>query len=305
MEQTNLPTQDVQIPEGTDALISEIMGAENQVPATSKSTNLSVEKPADPKANPFLEIKWNDQIKRFDLTKDLDKVQSYAQKGYDYEQKIGNVRKMADEYGKKLSVFGDEARFNELSQIDAFTKANPDFFQEIQAAYQRRMGLAATPTDPAAGNPALPDLSAHPVVNQLMQKVQGLENTIQQKDVDQGMVELDQNIANLRKTHDYINWDQKDDFGFNKEHQILKAVAEKGMTPEEAALMLYGKEMIEHAKKTSAKETEDRFKDNFRKTKTLSGFYNSSSTPRAKMDVTKSSYDDIGKQIMKDFGIGD
>ena len=295
MQEAQNNQAEISLPEGTEALVAEIidpsLGKQN-VPDSLPET--PAESKTEAGTNPFMRIEWKG--KKHDL--DQTKAKAYAQKGFDYEQNIAKLKQEREQMRsqmEKFSKYGDEGRLNELFQLDEFSRKHPDFLEAVKSEWSRRQGQGAE----AQSSDSTP---ANAALSQLAEKISALEAKHNEAEVFQATEQLDSELADLKSSNEFIEWDSADDLGYTKEHEILKLVAEKGVTAKQAFWMLYGEQAAEHRAKEAARKREETYKENFKRTRAIGDFFGGKPAKAAGPKAGQS-YDDIGKQIMKDFNI--
>lgn len=303
MQEAQNTQADSSLPAGTEELVAQIIeptfGGGQSVPDSLPETGPEKEaaETTESKSNPFLQIKWKGQTKELDRKK----AEIYAQKGFDYEQNVADLKKERAQLRAQMERFSkygdDDGRLDELFQLDEYSRKNPDFLALVKQEWQKRsQGQAGQSTEESS-------LSTHPLLNELAEKVSALEKAHTEAEVGYASKQLDSDIAELKQSFEFLDWDKSDDFGYTPEHKVLQLIADKGIGAKEALWMVYGEQIAEHKAAEAAKKREESYKENFKKTRAINAFYNSKNVSKARPSTSGMSYDDIGKQILKDLNI--
>lgn len=94
---------------------------------------------------------WKLNVNGREITTDDEaKLTDWAQRGYDYAQKVGEWNKERESWNQERS------KYAKYGEIDQFAKANPDWWNHVEQAWQNRSGQYTT--DLSGGNPALQSL---------------------------------------------------------------------------------------------------------------------------------------------------
>lgn len=282
----------------TDALLADVYGKDaSQTAETSSSTQVQDQKNTDPE----VEFTWKGKPQKMLWSK----AKQYAQKGYDYEQNIFALKKEREEFTKEKTKFGDPQRLAELSKLDEFSRQNPDFLELVRNEWLKRTSGQVPPTSQTQATPAgtTPNDPLHATVQALAQTVNDLKNERDQTKFQQADAELDKDLTGLKETFKYLDWEASDDFGFNREHRLLRHIQNHGVDPKQAFWSLYGEEVAKYqAEKATEKAISD-IQEKHKRGKFIGNAMNRSPAFSPKKDLSNQSYDDITSQVMKEHNI--
>jgi len=284
---------DVETPlaaDDTDALLEKIYQPEKPMEAEAPAPVT----PA-PEAPRTFKLKVRDQ----EFEKPEPEVLSLAQKGLDYEMNNRLLRQERELFEIKKKEFDgiDPDRFKELRQLDEYARQNPQFLEAVKAQYEK---ISTGKTEPTT-------TLSHPLLDELKTVKQELSEIKSWRDQQKTLKEdqeLDTSIKDLKAKIPEINWDEKDQFGYTKEHELLKHISKNSFPSAKAAAMdLWGDKIIElreqKAAEKVAKEIQERSNKGFVLNKRLSSL--NTYKPQVK---SEESYDDVAARSIKELGLG-
>ena len=294
--------------EDIDALYDSIMGpsVETDEPTEGKI----VEPNADDKVDVKSDAKITDDLMTL-KHKDFEngekqfpreKVTEYAQKGFDYELKMHDLkseRKIFEELKSELDSeqksFTEEKEY--WSGIDNYMKDNPGFQQIVQNEWAK-----------VQNNPSL---ATSPEVSELQNTVKQLQDRLDGKDsesMETRTREVERNF--VKSTADYkeknsdFDWSTADEFGNTLQDRIESHAVENGFKDfTKAANDLLHEQHILRAK---LKGKEEAAKELLEKRKNGLGPITDRSvrqTSEAK-NVNKMSYQDLANEALQEYGLG-
>lgn len=227
-----------------DALMSEIE-------APSKPT----EETAAPEAAAAPEPPaWDSKSWEFDWNgkkiapENQDKARTWMQQGYNYSQRMGELnkthtQKMAEAEQRAKAAQDIEQRFSPYSKVDEYARQNPQWWQQVQAAYEQRQQTV----DPNLANIIKPLEERLNKYEEHFTKAEQAQVLEQEKNHDSA---LDQEIGSIRKDFPNIDLGAQDPAtGESLELRILKHAQSIGTTSFKAAFRDYlHDKLIEQAK---------------------------------------------------------
>ena len=294
--------------EDIDALYDSIMGpsVETDEPTEGKI----VEPNADDKVDVKSDAKITDDLMTL-KHKDFEngekqfpreKVTEYAQKGFDYELKMHDLkseRKIFEELKSELDSeqksFTEEKEY--WSGIDNYMKDNPGFQQIVQNEWAK-----------VQNNPSL---ATSPEVSELQNTVKQLQDRLDGKDsesMETRTREVERNfvksIADYKEKNSDFDWSTADEFGNTLQDRIESHAVENGFKDfTKAANDLLHEQHILRAK---LKGKEEAAKELLEKRKNGLGPITDRSvrqTSEAK-NVNKMSYQDLANEALQEYGLG-
>jgi parvulin-like peptidyl-prolyl isomerase len=301
MSDTSLPMAGAETSSGSDsteAILESVYAAEggNKTETSSQDPNASGQAPTD-----FdVEFTWKGKP----VKQPWSKAKSFVQKGYDYEQNISALKREREEFDRQRNTFGDPERLKELKQLDDYSRQNPQFLEDVKTAFQRyQSGQTGQGAQPSPVDPNL-----QPFVQKLTQMEQTISSLMKEREtavLNQAGSQLDTDLKSLREQHTYFDWDSEDNFGYNREHRVLKYIQDHGVDAKKAFWSLYGEEIAAKKEELAINKVQSDIQEKHRKGRFIGQALSkgSSFTPPANKNITNSSYDDLGKLAMKDFNL--
>jgi hypothetical protein len=199
-----------------------------------------------------------------------------------------------------------EAMFEEYQKYDQFLKQNPQVFEAIKNQYNQQQ----SGQDPNA----MFQMPGHmsPMVQQLQEQVQSLQNRLAQEDQAraekleaQKEEKLDQTISSYKDKYSSFEWDKKDEFGYDLEQQILNHAIDKGIKDFSAAANDY---LFDEHLKMANLTAQEKANSKIQKQKKL-GLGEVRGEPMRKMPAKSTSrpgnYNDAIEEIAAEYGIKD
>jgi hypothetical protein len=284
----------------TDAILAEVLGSESgQTQQPTQSSN----EPQSPEKEFEADFTWKGkQIKM-----PWSKAKAYVQKGYDYEQNIGTLKRERDEFLRERNQFGDLNRLKELKTLDDFAKQNPAFLNLVKTQWEAIQKGQTAPVHGAADGttPAAPAFDpVQSTLQTLMNEVNQLKQERQSQELEKADSQLDTDLQTLRDTYKTLDWDKQDEFGYTREHQVLRYIQNYGVDAKKAFWALYGEEVAQAKAEETRQKTLTDVQEKHKRGKFISGAMSKAPafSPSSK-NVSDKSYDDITKSVMKEYNI--
>lgn len=132
-------------------------------------------------------------------------ILQWAAQGRNYPQLVEKLNAEKAQLDSKYKVY---------AEIDAYAKANPDWLETVQAAYQQKISNAP------ATSQVPPELKAE--IDQLKEFKSNFENEQSQK-------ALDADVQDIRKAYPDLSWDVLDESGSSLEMRVYDHAVKNGI----------------------------------------------------------------------------
>jgi len=168
---------------------------------------------------------------------DAAKYDQWAQQGYNYSQKMAELKAQREQLETEFSQKEQEitSRLNQYSQVDQYARENPEWWNHVEQSWQSR----EAPTQNL-------DPNIQQVLEPLQQELQGLKsfvNEYQKQQLEAQAAQqdeaLNQEITELGKRFPEVDFSAKDQGGQSLELAVLKHAEEKGISSFSAAFYDY------------------------------------------------------------------
>jgi hypothetical protein len=247
--------------------------------------------PAAPAVDEFT-FNWNGK----EIKAPREKALQWAQQGYDYAQKMAEFNRRHSEF-ENIRKEHDQ-RFSIYQTIDDYAKQNPEWWNQIQQAYQARKQGGSAGDDSSA----VPDW-----VNQKLNQYDQFIHSLKEKEAAQQRASedshLDSEIKSIRETYKDLDWDSPNETGMGLEQRVLDHALKNGIQSFRAAFRDYNHEHL-------VKLAEDRAKENTNKElqkRTKQGLLGQSSTPKKGIQpaegVKNKSWNELEREALAELGI--
>jgi len=232
-----------------------------------------------------------------------DKFKMYAQKGYDYEQKMHQLRvdrKLWDQQKDK-----ENSQYDELKQINEYTKTNPEFERLIKREWARIQG-GGSPSEQLQGQPGqtqnLPP-AQQAQLNSILERLDRQDASLRDRQRAEKEASMEGAIEGYKDKYSDFDWGTKDDFGQTLEDRITQHALDNGIKSFQKAAndMLFD----EHLKRAQLNSKEQAAKDMQKQHKMGLGKVTKESQLQASSvkDVRSKSYNDIVAETLAEYGI--
>ena len=225
-----------------------------------------------------------------------DKMIQWAQLGYQYPQKAGELNQKQQEFQARQAEFEKqrqemEQRLNPYREVDEYAAKNPDWWAQVQEQYKQKLAGAQT-------NPEVQQLKAE--LAELKAFRDEYKNEKQSKQVQEEDSKLGQEIESIRKQYSNIDFETPDEEGLNLEMKILKHAQENGLPSFRAAFRDYYHDHLlgrakEEGKEAISKEVQKR---------TKLGILSESSKPTKGLKVAENvknkSYEELKREALSE-----
>ena len=253
--------------------------------------------PAAEEESPFT-LKYKGE----DIGMQDDKFKMYAQKGYDYEQKMHQLRVDRKMWNQEKER--ENSQYDELKQINEYTKSNPEFERLIKREWARIQG-GGSPSEQLqqqAGTQNLsPQIQAQ--MNSMIERLDRQDQDLRSRQTAEKEASIEGAIDSYKEKYEHFDWNTKDDFGQTLEDRITQHALDEGIRNFKTAANDLLHE--EHMKRAQLSSKEQAGKELQKQHKMGLGKVTKESQLQAKPleDVGKKSYTDIVAETLKEYGL--
>lgn len=289
--------------EQVDSLMSEAFAPERPMSAPEEGTLANSEATAA-SAPVSAETPWVIKHGGKDIALDDHKYRMYAQKGYDYQDKMHQLRVDRNLYAKDREDFDNQrqtfqAEYDELKQINDYAKANPQWLDTVRSSWQQvqQGGQHYSQQTPEM-------LQLRSKVEQLASVLADQEKMANMRAIAEKDATLESSIANYRDAHSDFDWEKEDDSGLKLEQRIMQHAIDGGIKSFQAAARDYLWD--EHMTRAQLQTKEKVGKELQKQTKF--GFGTPTSTSQMQVtraeNLRKKSYHDMAQEALRELGLG-
>jgi hypothetical protein len=233
-----------------------------------------------------------------------DKVTEYAQKGFDYELKMHQLKTERAAFEEKMQEL--EKGQTEFSQkreywenIDKYMEENPAFADTVRQAWDAQQGQNSQTT-------MSPEYQAlQSTINQLQERLNAQDKETQEHSHKQAEESLIKSKTDYQKEHPDFDWDAKDEFGQTLQERIEKHAVDNGIQSYTLAGNSYLFE--QHMKRAEMKAKESAAKELLDQKKKGLGPVTDHSIKQTQQAsaLGAMTYQDLAKEALKEMGIDD
>ena len=163
-------------------------------------------------------LKWKGK----EIGLDDEAYQNYAQKGYDYDKKMHDLRVERKLFAKEREKL--EQRYKELEQINDYAEANPQFQQLIQQEWARIQSGEQRQLEPQDEVQVL-----RHQLNQIQAQLREQRESTESRRVADMEARQEGAIGRFKEEHSFLDWETKDEQGFTLEDRVGNAMLESGV----------------------------------------------------------------------------
>lgn len=202
-----------------DKLLADIEGSGNrEIPMQQPAPAKAEAAPPAPAAQEF-EFEYKGQKIKAPVTD--PKVRTWLQQGYDYSQNTAALKKERETWENERKAWDPYKR------IDEYAKQNPDWWAQVEQAYQARTQGQAGANGHA---PANPDLQALKGELQELKEFKTTFETQQQQAREQAEDSaLDKEVQSIREQFKDLDWATQGEGGLTLEQRVIKHGMEMGL----------------------------------------------------------------------------
>jgi hypothetical protein len=233
-----------------------------------------------------------------------DKVTEYAQKGFDYELKMHQLKSERAAFEEKMHELEDsQKKFSEKKEywesIDKYMMENPEFAETVKQAWDNRLGEQSQ-TRMSPEYQTLQD-----TIQQLQERLNAQDTERQEHSQKKAEESLVQAKVDYKKDHPDFDWDAKDEFGQTLQEKIEKHAVDNGIRSYKLAANSYL--FDQHMKRTEMKAKEVAAKELIEKKKQGLGPITDRSIRQTKQAraLGSMSYQDLASEALQELGIND
>lgn len=240
------------------------------------------------------------------ISLDQAKAKAYAQKGFDYETKMHNLRVDRQLFDRERESMDSD--FKELKEMNDYAKKNPAWESFVREQWQSRLN-----NQDQAGNPSFQQQNANPQANQISTLQNQLNNVMSQLSGQQDdlkarkAAELDSRlqgeIDTYKDKYADFDWKTQDELGLNLEGRIQQHAIDNGIKGYTAA----ARDLLwdEHMKRANINSKEQVGKEVQKQASLGLGKVtkNSQVTAKQAQGVREKSYHDLTAEALAEYGI--
>lgn len=276
--------------------------AETQ-PDSEVSVPATEEKPAESEPQASDEEMWEYIYKGESVQVPKSKAQNILQQAHVLDEKFATFNKSQEDFNAKQAEA--QGIIDRYQKIDQFAMENPEWFNEVQTAYEQKMARQGLPADLDMDDPmAQANLALKKEITDLKGELSQFKQEhelVKQGEADeQQKALLKQQVDDLRGEFKDVNFDAKDEHGISVENQVIKHALENDMDYKTAFLSKMYPILLKAAEERGAKGAAE----SVQKKREL-GIVSSGTTPRVKqaksVDTTKS-WEEIAQDTINEYG---
>lgn len=232
-----------------------------------------------------------------------DKFKMYAQKGFDYEQKMHQLRvdKKLWEQERKTQESGVE----ELRKINDYAKQNPEFERMLKREWARIQGGGQVQPESDAtriDTSQLPPAIQHQM-NAILERLDSQDLALKQRTSAEKEAKIEGAIEQYKNNYQDFDWKTKDEFGQTLEDRITQHAIDNQIRDFKTAAndMLFE----EHMKRAQLKSKEQAGKEIQKQHKLGLGKVTKESVLKTKPaeGIKNKSYNDLAMEALQELGL--
>lgn len=206
----------------------------NEEKTAAPGTEITGDKPVVPAVDPVAPVMEKMIWKGKEIQVPQDKYKAYAQKGYDYEEKMRSINQeraqwLAEKTQYDTKYKGVEAKLQEYKAVEDYAKKDPAWWDHVRQSFNTKQK-------------ELGSIAQDPVVQKLSEELSGIKEFVssQKEREKQAMMikedtELDQEIKEFRDQHPEFDWNTLDEHGKDLEWRIGNHSLQSGIKSFRAA----------------------------------------------------------------------
>jgi hypothetical protein len=262
--------------------------------SSTGSTNIPMSAPT-PASEPTaqapqeFEFKWRDRT----IKAPLDKLTTWASQGYDYGQRVQELKAERDAFEKQRQGY---SRYEE---VDAFARENPEWWQHVEQQWEARQQQSQR----QAGQESDPVAQMRAEIAELRNFRDEMVSERKNREVQEQDKQLNDEISQIQKQHSSLDWTGVDDEGLTLEMRVLRHAQQNGIHSFRAAFRDFNHDRLIEMSRLDAKEKA--IAD--RKTAAKQGLLGRSNTPvkglSSAQNIKSKSYNDLMAEGLAELGI--
>jgi hypothetical protein len=234
-----------------------------------------------------------------------DKVTEYAQKGFDYELKMHQLKQERQQYQEELEALESQrTEFEEKREywekIDQYMEENPTFAETVKQAWEQQQGNAYSS---ATMSPEFQALQS--TIQDLRERLDAKDNESRARSQKTAEESLIKSKASYREKHSDFDWESKDELGMSLQDRIEEHAVENGIKKFELAANSYL--FDQHLKRAELSAKEKAGKELMEKRKQGLGPITDHSTKGriSSGGISQMSYNDLASEALRELGLAD
>lgn len=240
---------------------------------------------------------WNfkhvDKEIKLDWLKDREKIQKWAEMGYDAPNKIGSLSKELETWKSKDSQY--KQMDQKYGEIDKYVRENPQFWDHVIDSYKNKNQMLMDESNPLAKTV----MTLQEKLDAALEKINGVEEfrtTLQTKAEDEEYVAK---FNEVKKQYPKIDFHTPDESGKSLEYKVLEHAQKMGINSFQTAFRdFYHDELMKmYAEEAKEKVSKEKMKN------TKLGLLGVSEAPITKRstDTKGKSYNDLERAIIEEY----
>jgi hypothetical protein len=239
------PDTETSTEETTDSSAEDAGGKEESTSKEESATSSKAEEQGTDSTGRSIKYKGKE------IGLDDSKYQMYAQKGYDYEQKMHQYRVDRKLFEQEKESYGND--IDELKSINDFAKANPEFQSMLQREWAKIQNGGVDPNQSAYARQNDPS-ALEAKLNSVMQRLDATEQQRVARDTAEKEAKLESAVESYKEKFDSFEWDKRDEFDQTLEDRVTQHAIDNGIKSWTAAANDYLMEEHLNRASLSAKE---------------------------------------------------
>ena len=158
--------------------------------------------------------------KEFNL--DDGKYKMYAQKGFDYEQKMHQLRVDRKLWDQERQT--QESGVEELRTINDYAKKNPEFERLLKREWARIQGGGAAQLESDATRVDTSNLppAVQQQMNAILERLDSQDQSLKQRSIAEKEATIETSIEKYKDSYGDFDWQTKDEFGQTLEDRVTQ-----------------------------------------------------------------------------------
>lgn len=296
--------------EQVDTLLESALAPSTPMSAPQEGVESSVSSP-DQVATDSAGNQWVITHEGKEIPLDEHKYKMYAQKGYNYEGKMHQLRVDRNIYSKEREEFetqkaSHETQTEELRRIDEYARQNPQWLEHVKQSWlqaQQQSGQYGQ-NSYQTQNPYTQQISRlETAVNQLLSERQAQQKDTEMRAVAEKDAKLESSIAEYKDSFPDFDWEKADETGLKLDQRVMQHAIDNGIKSFKAAARDFLWD--EHMSRAQINTKEKVGKEIQKQQKLGLGTPTAKSQMQVKRteSVRGKSYDDIASEALRELGL--
>lgn len=238
------------------------------------------------------EFKANGKVVKVD---DPAKWDQWAQQGYDYSQRIAELKAEREEFERQRTDL--QTSLNRYSEVDRFAKENPDWWNHVEQSYAQRDQHGIDPNFQKVLEPLQSELK------ELKKFYNDVQRARQEEEAARADQALNEEIGAVKKAYSDVDFSVVNGSGQSLEDAVIAHANANGIPSFKAAFLDYYHDNLTKLYEARGRQAVERDLAQRQKTGLL-GQTQAPVTSKAQPTSTRGkSYDDLMREAMDEFGI--